>query len=192
MNPARSFVVTLGERLRKIAPGINADPRVNKSLFKIHRDTRFSKEKTPFKTNLGILFWEGDLPRMESSGFYFHVEGKKMMLATGIYMFQKAHLEAYRKSVADKKLGASLEKVLKNTTRDKKIEIGGKHYKRVPRGFDPDYKHARYLLHNRLYVYRNSPIPKEFYTPKLVDYSLEQFRKMAPLHRWLVDMTERM
>jgi uncharacterized protein (TIGR02453 family) len=97
MTPARSFVTAMGEKLRKIAPGIVADPRVNKSIFRIYRDTRFSKEKTPFKTNLGIWFWEGDLPRMESFGFYFHVEGKKMMLAAGVYMFQKEQLEAFRK-----------------------------------------------------------------------------------------------
>ena len=46
LNPARQFVLTMGERLKKISPGIVADPRIDKSIFRIYRDTRFSKNKS--------------------------------------------------------------------------------------------------------------------------------------------------
>jgi uncharacterized protein (DUF2461 family) len=70
MKPARQFVLAMGEQLRQIAPGVHAEPEVNRSIFRIHRDTRFSKDKTPYKTNLELLFWEGEGHRMECPGFY--------------------------------------------------------------------------------------------------------------------------
>jgi uncharacterized protein (TIGR02453 family) len=67
-TPSRYFVVDLGRKLQKIAPNVVADPRVNRSLFKIHRDTRFSPDKTPFKTNLGLWLWEGErIPQIGGS-----------------------------------------------------------------------------------------------------------------------------
>ena len=80
LEPSKAFVVAMGARLRAIAPRIIAVPKVNKSLFRINRDTRFSLNKSPYKTNLGIYFWEGVRPRMECSGFYFHLEPPKMIL----------------------------------------------------------------------------------------------------------------
>ena len=49
LQPAREFVVAMGEKLKKIAPAVNAVPKINQSLFKIHRDIRFSKDKRPYK-----------------------------------------------------------------------------------------------------------------------------------------------
>ena len=54
--PSREFVVAMGKRLRQIAPGVNAIPKVNQSLFRINRDTRFSKDKSPYKTCKGVRF----------------------------------------------------------------------------------------------------------------------------------------
>ena len=69
IKPARDFVFEMGERLQIIAPGINADSRFNRSLFRINRDIRFSRDKTPYKTHLAVWFWGGSGKRMESSGF---------------------------------------------------------------------------------------------------------------------------
>src|SRR3970282_2502527 len=59
LEPAQEFVVVLGELLRTFVPGIIAIPKTDKSIFRLHRDVRFSKDKAPYKTNLVILFWEG-------------------------------------------------------------------------------------------------------------------------------------
>ena len=53
------FVLAMGDRLRKFAPEITAIPKTDKSIFRIYRDVRFSKEKHPYKTHLALLFWEG-------------------------------------------------------------------------------------------------------------------------------------
>jgi len=72
LHPAREFVEEMGKKLRRIAPAIHAIPKINQSLFKISRDVRFSKDKSPYKTTMGICFGEGSRKRMECSGFYFH------------------------------------------------------------------------------------------------------------------------
>ena len=58
LGPSKLFVIAMGERLSELSPDINAIPMVNKSLFRLNRDTRFSKDKSPYKTNVGIFFWE--------------------------------------------------------------------------------------------------------------------------------------
>ena len=84
--PAKLFVTAMGEKLKKIAPGIVAVPAVNKSIFRIYRDTRFSLDPAPYKTHLGIYFWDGDPAELESSGFYFQLEPPDLYLGGGMYM----------------------------------------------------------------------------------------------------------
>ena len=57
MHPAREFVTAMGQKLRQIAPGVNAVPKINQSLFKINRDVRFSKDKSHYKNMLSLHRW---------------------------------------------------------------------------------------------------------------------------------------
>lgn len=102
LRPARLFIMEMGDRLHTIAPGINADPRVNRSIFRIYRDTRFSRDKIPYKTHLGIWFWEGVAPRMECSGFYFHLEPGHLTLGSGMYRFPEGLLDKFREYATDR------------------------------------------------------------------------------------------
>jgi uncharacterized protein (TIGR02453 family) len=191
MTPAREFVVAMGERLEKLSPNIHADPRVNKSIFRIYRDTRFSKDKTPYKTNLAMWWWEGEGPRMECSGYYLHLEPPNLMLGVGIYMFPKDMLQVYRDSVVDPVSGATLQQSIEEITRHEKYSIGGKHYKRVPRGYDTNHENVELLLYNGLHAGYEASIPQAFYSADFVDYCFEYYQDFYPLHKWLLDMTER-
>ena len=191
LDPARDFILDMGRRLKKIAPDVNADPRVNKSLFRLNRDTRFSKDKTPYKTNVAVWFWEGPGPRMECSGFYLHIEPALMILGAGIHCFPPQMMESYRQSVIDPKHGPALVRAVNKVLKDEELTLGGKHYKRTPRGYDPGHKNADLLLYNGLYVGLESKIPKELYTAEFCDYCFERFKKTLPLHRWLLDLTKR-
>jgi len=185
--PAREFVVEMGERLRKIAPGINAVPKINQSLFKINRDVRFSKDKSPYKTNMGIWFWEGRRKRMECSGFYFQLEDRKLLFGTGFYMFPKNLLTLYRNAVVDKKLGLELTKAVKKVS-GKGYQVNGKYYKRVPQGYDADHPNAEFLLYNGLHAMVEEKIPQAFYSQALIDYAFAHYKNMLPLHRWLLNV----
>jgi uncharacterized protein (TIGR02453 family) len=189
--PAREFVEAMGERLQDIAPGIHADPRTNGSIFRIYRDTRFSKDKSPYKTHLAIFFWEGDRPKMECPGFYLHLEPENLMLGGGIYMFQKDQLAEYRRSVDDDKLAGKLEKALRGHVKKSCDATHMEPYKRVPKGFDPDHPRADLLKLKGVTLGADLGIPASLHTKRFLDYAYKRFEKMAPLHRWLVALNQR-
>jgi len=191
MAPAQDFVFEMGELLKGISPGIIADPRVNKSIFRPYRDTRFSHDKTPYKTHLGIFFWEGKLAKMDCPGYYFHLEPPTFFLAAGMHCFSKRVLETYRDAVVDDELGKKLRKAISAVTKEPGCVVGGKHFKKTPRGYDPGHENAEMLLYNGLYVMTESDIPEELYSAKLLDYCLKRFKDLRPIHQWLVTMIER-
>ena len=190
LTPSREFVGALGQGLKKLAPLVNADPRVNKSLFRIYRDVRFSPDKSPYKTHLGLWFWEGPGPRMECSGFYFHLEPPNLMLAVGMHIFPPHLLAPYRRAVADPKLGAALARAVKKV-RAAGYEVGGVKYKRVPRGYDPEHPRGELLKHDGLWAAYEAPAPPEFFTGELPGWCLPHYRAMLPLHQWLLELTVR-
>ncbi|MBW2529538.1 MAG: DUF2461 domain-containing protein [Deltaproteobacteria bacterium] len=188
MGPARAFVTAMGAKLRKISPDVQAEPKVNGSIFRINRDTRFSKDKSPYKTNMGIFFWEGKRPRMECPGYYFHFEPPNLMLGVGLYQFPKDLLGPYREAVVDKKRGAALVRAIKAAQAKGPYELGGQHYKKVPRGFDADHPRADLLRHGGIYLGFTQKLPPELTSPKLVDWCLKHYRPMASFQRWLVQL----
>ncbi len=189
LHPSREFVTEMGKKLRRIAPEINAIPRVNKSLFKINKDVRFSKDKSPYKTYMGIWMWEGTRKRMESSGFYLHAENNTILIGVGVKMFPKPILDRYRKAVVDKRLGGELKKAVKKVS-DQGYLVNGKHFKRVPRGYDADHSNAEFLLYNGLTARIEEKVPDEFFSDALIDYAYTHYRNMLPLHKWLKKMLE--
>lgn len=185
MEPSRAFVISMGELLHEISEEMNADPRVNKSLFRMNRDVRFSNDKSPYKSHVGIIFWEGPRKRMECPGFYFHIEPEMIMLAGGFYQLPKDLLEVYRHQVEDPKKAEELSNLIK------KVESGGiktegLHYKRMPRGFSADHEYSDLLLHTGVHGIESTPVPEEFFSADLLQYAYDRFRIMDPLNRWFL------
>ncbi len=189
-HPSEEFVVAMGEKLRTISPEINAIPKVNKSLFRINRDTRFAKDKSPYKTNLGILFWDGPGKRMENSGFYFHLEEDYVMLGCGMHTMTQKSLQAYREALTDKKAGPKLGKVIQ-TLKSKKYLIANEHYKRVPRGFEANTEFEEKMLRfNGLTARVEMPVPSELYSYKILDLVFDHFKAMSPIHNWVTKFVD--
>ncbi|MCA9771393.1 MAG: DUF2461 domain-containing protein [Myxococcales bacterium] len=186
LDPARGFVVTLGARLAKISKDLVADPRVDKSIFRLHRDTRFSKDKSPFKTHLGILWWEGRAKKMESPGFYFQLEPKRLMLCAGIWMFTSDQLRAYREALVDPKRAGSLSRAV-GKVESAGYGVGGEHYKRLPRGVQAEGRLGDLARHNGLYGIWEGDIPKELHGPEILDLCMAHFAAMAPIEQWLTE-----
>ena len=191
LEPAKAFIAAMGPRLKTISPNIVAAPKVNKSIFRLNRDTRFSHDKSPYKPNLGIYFWEGPRCRMDSPGFYVHLEPPTFLLGAGYYMFPDWLIGPYRKAVVDPGSGKKLAAILKRISESTNFEIGGRYYKRVPPGFDASLPNAGLLLHNSLHAGWETDIPKELFTSGLVDFCWNKFQPLAPLHRWLVALMSR-
>ena len=174
----------MGDALRGKVPGINADPRTDRSIFRIHRDVRFSKDKSPYKPNLGVILWDGPGAKMESSGFYLHLEPPEFYLGCGYYMFSKESLAAYRELVTHPKAGPALLRAVKLVEK-RGYSIGGEKTKRVPRGFDPAHPRAELLKHKGLYAGIEMKPPAELHGPELVGFCRDHFQALLPLHRQL-------
>lgn len=196
LRPSRAFVDALGARLRPIAPELHAEPKVNRSLFRIQRDVRFARNKSPYKDNVGIWLWEGHGARMDCSGFYVHIDPPRLMLGVGIHIFPKEHLEFWRETVDNERRGEAINEAV-NALRGLEHEhgtytIGGEHYKRVPRGYDREHPRAELLKHKGLFGAIEMPIPAAFTSPDFVEHCATHFEALAPIHHQLLDMTRRM
>jgi len=185
--PAKALVTALGHRLAEFAPTVVADTRINGagSIFRIYRDVRFSHDKRPYKTHLGILWWEGPGKKLENPGYYLHLENGRLMLGAGMYQFTKEAMALYRQAAADEKSGAALLKTVETLSAAGPYSLGGSHYKRVPRGYDKDHPMAKWLKYNGLWSSVEMDVPQAFYNDSFIDLCAGHFRNMQPLHAWL-------
>lgn len=136
LNPSRLFVTEMGEHLQALEPTINAEPKINKSLFRIYRDTRrMGSNKEPIKSRIGIIFWQGNSKRLQSSSFYLHFSPDELFVAVGVRWFEKPLLDAYREYILDEEKRIELNMLLDSLVAKgyKTLEHG---YKRYPRGFN--------------------------------------------------------
>lgn len=186
VEPAKDFVDAAGEALVKVAPDVRAEPRINGSIFRINRDVRFSQDKRPYKDHLDFWFWEGER-KQAVSGFFLRIAPQGIGIGVGAHSFDKERLAAYRNAVVDEEAGPALAKTVKSMER-KGFEVKGEHYKRVPRGFESaNAPHERLLRFSALWLGDDRPIPAELHTPGFVKYATAEWKRMAALHRWLVD-----
>jgi len=185
LNPARDFVVAVGEKLRIISSEIVADPRIDRSLFRINRDIRFSKDKSPYKTHLGIFLWEGRAPKLENSGYYLQIDPEEIFLGVGLHIFPKWVLDKYRQAVSDPQWNSSLTEVIAEVHRNGG-EIGGDQYKRYPRGYSLEVSDPDLLLYKGIYGLTRIHDFNQFKKGDFVEICFNIFQKLSPLHHWLV------
>lgn len=191
-EPALAFISAVGERLQEISPAVRYDSRTNGggSLMRINRDTRFSKDKSPYKDNISMMFWEGDGKKTEEPGFGMRIMDGNGGLISGMFGFDKPMLEAFRQAVLDDRFGAELDKIIK-TLKKQGYEIeGGDLYKKVPRGYPEDHPRADYLKFRGLYARVETLTRETLTSPKLVDEVVGHFKAMAPLQQWLVKVKQ--
>ena len=184
LEAARDVVVTLGEQLREFAPDVHADPRVNGSMMRIARDTRFSGGKRPYKEHVDLWFWVGDASSKRSPGFWFSLLPQKLYLRSGVHHFDTAQLEGYREAVVDAGSGEALRTLVEGL-RNAGYELGGRHYKRVPRGWDASPERADLLLHRGLYGWIELPAAALPFGIGFPAFRAGHYKQLAPLNEWL-------
>ena len=185
LTPAFAFITAVGPVLKKIRP-ISYVAKVNGSLFRIHRDVRFAKDKTPYKAHIDFWFWEGEKKAGASPGFFLRLGPKRLILSAGMHSFEKAPLAQYRDAVVSAKSGTALKRVLASTTKQG-YTVGSPSRKKVPRGFDPDHLRAELLRHDGLHVELDIPIPKEAKQAEFIGYCRSHYKKLAKVSAWLSD-----
>ena len=137
-EPALAFIRMMGPRLGKISPHLVAnDRKVGGSLMRVYRDVRFSKNKQPYKTNLGIQFRHEKGKDVHAPGLYFHVDPQSVFLAAGMWHPDPPALSTMRDAiVAD----PGAWKKIRNAKRFREAwDLRGNSLKRAPRGYPADH-----------------------------------------------------
>ncbi len=175
-EPLLDFITDAGPRLHKISRQIVADPRpVGGSLFRIYRDTRFSKDKTPYKTHAGAHFQVGG-KGVHGPGYYLHIEPGQCFVAGGMWMPEPPTLQAVRERIATK---SAEWKGLRAT-----IDDGHGSLKRPPRGFDPEHPFIEDIK-RKSFTSSVRLTQKQVTGPDLMDAFIEACTKIAPLMKFL-------
>jgi uncharacterized protein (TIGR02453 family) len=187
LQPARAFVEAMRAPLERLAPGVRAEPRVNGSILRMHRDTRFSKDKRPLKTHLDLWFWQGGGPSRAAPGFFLRLQPGRLALGAGMHHFEPELLERYRRAVADPERGEALVRAAA-AVRRAGFELGTVARKRPPAGYDVPPERAPFLLHHALHAYVAGAVPQEAHDERFPAYCLARFRKLRPLQRWLHEL----
>ena len=132
-DPALFFISSFEPHLRKLDPNFVADARPTRgSLFRIYRDTRFSPDKRPFKTHIGIHFSHASGKNVHAPVFYLHLEPDNCFAAAGVWHPDNSALTKIRMAiVAEPEQWAKVRR---------KLELEGDSLKRPPRGFDPNHR----------------------------------------------------
>lgn len=169
-----TFADKLIEQLNK--KDVIETPSGKKSLFRIYRDVRFSKNKDPYKTNRTGSFRRAGANRR--GGFYFCIEPGNTMIGGGFYAPNKEDLQLIRDQIS---LDASpLRKVLNNKSFKTYFgELRGEQLKTVPRGFDKEDPNIDLLRYKNFYV-MHSFTDEEALSPDFIDKAAEGLLKILP------------
>jgi len=188
-TPAQEFVIAFGPELRKISSSIEFAPSSSRgSIMRIYRDLRFSKDKTPYKTHLGITFWDGKHSKLENPGYFFHMDSESAYLYGGLHMFSKPILEAYRQAVVHDKLGPKIQSAIDSVASSNEYTVDGEKYKRVPRGFEPDHPRADLLLYKGIWSRSPELSATELTSPAMLALCVRHAKAMSPLHHIMVQI----
>jgi uncharacterized protein (TIGR02453 family) len=185
ITPAKAFVAAAGQLLAQLAPGIRAEPRVLGSIFRINRDTRFSRDQRPYKDHIDFWFWEGER-RRAVSGFFARLTPELLGVGAGCHGLDPERLARFRQAVADPASGADLAGIAQRLEAAG-YQVGGATLKRPPAGFADDGPAARFLLHKALFVHHDEPTDERVHTDAVLATCMWHWRALAPLHRWLTD-----
>ena len=133
-DPLLRFVAAVGPRLAKLSRSIVADPRpVGGSLFRIHRDVRFSKDKSPYKTHAAMSFRHADGKEKPAPGFYLHLGPGDVFAGGGLWHAPSEAVKQVRDAIVGEP--EAWKKVLRTCA----IEASEDTLKRPPRGYDPEH-----------------------------------------------------
>jgi uncharacterized protein (TIGR02453 family) len=183
--PAKAFVVAAGQRLAELAPQIRAEPRVLGSILRINRDTRFSRDPSPYKDHLDFWFWEGER-RRAVSGFFARLTPEALGVGAGCHGLDPERLARFRQAVADPASGVDLAGIARRLEAAG-YQLGGATLKRAPAGFESAGPAGRFLLHKALFVHHDELADERLQTDAVLAICMRHWRTLAPLHRWLTD-----
>jgi len=183
VQPMGDFIIAMQPRLKAISSHYIADPKPHGgSMFRIYRDARFSRDKTPYKTHVACQFRHDSAKDVHAPGFYVHLGIDEVYFGGGIWQPASRQLNQIRDFIADNVRAWARIKNAK-----KIIDAGGitgDSLVRPPRGFDAEHVHIEDLKRKSFYVMVESE-PAAALKPDFIDLVTDAFSRAAPLNRFI-------
>jgi uncharacterized protein (TIGR02453 family) len=183
-NLRKQFMTFTGMLINEIRKFDDELPPLNPKdcLFRIYRDIRFSNDKSPYKTNFGTYLARGGF-KAGFAGYYFHISPEECFQSGGIYMPPPEHLNAIRQEIyyrPEEYLKIVNDKKFKAIYTDSYFDS----LKTPPKGYPKDWEYID-LLKPRNYAFGHQIDPSELNSPDLLEKTIENFKIIAPLNRYL-------
>ena len=174
--PALEYIRAIGERLDGVSEHVTAsDRKQGGSLMRIHRDVRFSRDKSPYKTNVGIQFRHESGKDVHAPGFYVHISIEDCFIGAGSWSPDRDALLAYRRAVSEHPEEWTALKQITDTT-DWRLGGHGDQLKRPPRGFSADDPMIEDIKRKHFIITHDLDI-EDVISPNFVDDSIARFQE---------------
>lgn len=179
--PMLELIESLNHELVRFAPQYITPPQ--KAVYRIYRDTRFSKDKTPYKTHVSGIFPRSNAVKREGAVFYFHFTEKELLIFGGLYAPERDELLACRALLAEQ------HEEFRHVLADKQLKrlvgsLQGEQMSRMPKGFPVDHP-ADSLLRQRQWFLETTVDAKIITSPKVVSEIAKRFAVMTPMVEFL-------
>jgi len=184
-TPALNYIESMTEPMAKISPFfVVSAKKVGGSLMRVHKDIRFSKDKTPYKTNIGIQFRHARGKDVHAPGFYLHIEPGNVFIAAGIWRPESSTLKNVRTLIDE--YPEEWKKLSKQISSKAGFELSGTSLKRPPKGFDKDHPLIIDLKRKDFIAVRNLKI-SDIYDKDFTKVSAKLFKSVSPLVNFICD-----
>ncbi len=189
VEPVQSFINAMRPRLEKISPYYIADSRRNGgSMFRIYRDTRFSKNKDPYKENVGCQFRHEAGKDAHAAGFYVHLANDQIFFGGGVWAPPNDVLTKLRDAIVENP--ACWRRITRNKSFLANFDgVRGDGLKRPPRGYDPEHSLIEDLKRKTFYVMK--PGTKELaQSSTFIDEVTRTFKTASPFMKFVARALE--
>jgi uncharacterized protein (TIGR02453 family) len=183
LDVALRFIQSMQGPLSQFAPHFTAIPqRVGGSLMRVYRDTRFSKNKLPYKTNIGIQFRHEQAKDVHAPGYYVHVDPGQVFVGVGMWRPESDALAAIRQRIVARP--SEWKNALADPKFRRHFELGGESLTRPPRGFDKDHELIEDIKRKSFIAVRNLDVGDSL-SPQFQRKVESSFMAAAPYMRFL-------
>jgi len=185
LRPLKALVHAMTPAVYAIDPLINTTP--NKVVSRIYRDVRFSKDKTPYRTNMWISFQRLLTDWQNFPGYYLEVSESGYQYGMGLYMPKKKEMEAFRSAIEYDP--NHFREMTEDLIGKQGFIIGGEEYKRPMSSPLPEY-FQQWIQRKSIYLYKQFPVGKELFSADFARYMADEYTLLKPLYDYLVEVRE--
>ncbi|MDX1943168.1 MAG: DUF2461 domain-containing protein [Saprospiraceae bacterium] len=186
-KPVEEVIGKIIQEIQKIDPAVAITPK--KAIFRIYRDIRFSKDKSPYKTHVGAVVSPGGTQLKEYPGIYIHVESGSLMIGGGAYFLETQPLYQLRQYIVHH-IDEFNSLISEPNFKAKYGELKGEKNKKLPLEFQ-EVAEKQPLLYNKQFYFMAELDPKNAIREDFVDFVMEHYRASKPFNDFLIEALTR-